>query len=311
MNGNDVTRRKQAIVDRYGPWIGYNIHLGDDLYTIERGKVGVAERNIRRVLQIVSDQSCRPLSELRILDLGAHEGGFAIEFARQGAEVVAIEGREGHVAKANFVKEILGLTKLEIVLDDVRRITPQRFGAFDVVLCLGILYHLDAVSVVPFVKAVAEVSERLMILETQMSLKGPEVIQGPAGGYRGRSFPENIAREGAAIDNTKSMWLTRSSLLNLLSDAGFTSVAECLNPPVLFTSAFANHGTFLAMKGQEKQPISSPEVAKTDPQSWRWPENMKLVPTPEQLLWGRVRDRIARLAGRGVHQELRRKQGPR
>jgi 2-polyprenyl-3-methyl-5-hydroxy-6-metoxy-1,4-benzoquinol methylase len=43
-----------------------------------------------------------------------------------------------------LAKEALELENLEVRLEDVRALDPQRHGAFDVVLCLGLLYHLDA-----------------------------------------------------------------------------------------------------------------------------------------------------------------------
>jgi hypothetical protein len=43
----------------------------------------------------------KPWGKLRMLDLASLEGIFAIEFASQGAEIVAIEGREANNARAS------------------------------------------------------------------------------------------------------------------------------------------------------------------------------------------------------------------
>jgi 2-polyprenyl-3-methyl-5-hydroxy-6-metoxy-1,4-benzoquinol methylase len=66
--------------------------------------------------------------------------------------VVALEGRQANLEKARFVKGILDLDHLELVLDDVRNLNKDRYGFFDVVLCLGILYHLDTPDVMNFVE---------------------------------------------------------------------------------------------------------------------------------------------------------------
>src|SRR5438309_10055658 len=85
--------KKRAIIDRFGPWVANNIHLADDLYTIGK-RIEGDEIKLRRVLQVVADATRRPLDTLRVLDLACLEGLYAIEFARHGATVVGIEGRE-------------------------------------------------------------------------------------------------------------------------------------------------------------------------------------------------------------------------
>lgn len=111
--------------------------LQDDLYTIQRGVAGGNEARVRRVVQLVADLAHGPIERLRVLDLGAFEGLFAVELARQGATVVAIEGREASLEKMRLAKEALELENLELRLEDVRGLDPQRHGAFDVVSLPG------------------------------------------------------------------------------------------------------------------------------------------------------------------------------
>ena len=66
-----------------------------------------------------------------------------------------MEGREANVAKAQFVKEALGLNRLKFVHDDVRNLGREKYGIFDIVICSGILYHLDSPDVFHFVKRIA------------------------------------------------------------------------------------------------------------------------------------------------------------
>jgi len=302
MNEDQARAHKQEIVDRFGPWLSYNLHLVGDVYTIAPGRVGLGERNIARILQLVSDNARKPLDQLRILDLGAHEGGYAIELARHGAEVVAVEARDAHVAKGRFAKECLGLENLEIIHDDVRNLSVDRNGTFDVVLCLGILYHLDAPDIVPFLNAVSAASADLTLLETQMSLRGTDSIHSGGRTYSGRYFPEDTSQPGAAIEGNKAFWLTRSSLLNLLADVGFTSVAQSLSPLVLKTAPLMDHATFLARKGTVQQMLSLSEWER--PSVQRWPERMRRLAEPSQSMLRTVRDRVAQLTGRGFYQRL-------
>src|SRR5262249_18360193 len=141
MNMGDLEQRRQEIIERFGPWTTHSIHLGGGLYTIGNGWV---DSRLRQIVQTVADVTDRPLHNLRVLDLACLEGLFGIEFALHGAQVLAIEGREANLAKARFAKDTLDLSRLELVSGDVRQLDRGEHGTFDVVLCLGILYHLDA-----------------------------------------------------------------------------------------------------------------------------------------------------------------------
>jgi 2-polyprenyl-3-methyl-5-hydroxy-6-metoxy-1,4-benzoquinol methylase len=109
-----VARRKRKVEERYGPWTAHNIRLCDDLYTIDAGVLGGSEVRLQQVVQIVADVGHAPIEQLRVLDLGALEGLFALEFARRGARVVAIGGREANLEKIRFAKEVLELDRLEL-----------------------------------------------------------------------------------------------------------------------------------------------------------------------------------------------------
>jgi len=50
-------------------------------------------------------------SQLRLADLGCLEGGYAVEFARMGFQVLGIEVRESNIAACNYVKSKTHLPK--------------------------------------------------------------------------------------------------------------------------------------------------------------------------------------------------------
>ncbi|HMC69346.1 MAG TPA: methyltransferase domain-containing protein, partial [Mycobacteriales bacterium] len=137
-----LEERRRRLVEEHGPWVGYNLDLGAAGYTIDPGSAGWAELMIRQITQVVADHA-GALEGLRVLDLGSHEGGYSIALAQQGAIVTAVESRAQHIAKTRFAADALGLhDRITVVEDDVRNIDLDRFGRFDVLLCLGILYHL-------------------------------------------------------------------------------------------------------------------------------------------------------------------------
>src|SRR5579862_7885245 len=75
----------------------------------------------------------------RVLDIGAWDGWFSFECERRGAEVVAVDCVE--LDTFLEAKELLG-SKVEYLTLDVTELSARRLGRFDVVLFLGVLYHL-------------------------------------------------------------------------------------------------------------------------------------------------------------------------
>jgi len=77
----------------------------------------------------------------RVLDIGCYEGFFSFECERRGAEVVAIDlwsyGSNGFA----LCKELLG-SKVEYRQASVYDLNEEAFGTFDLVLFVGVLYHL-------------------------------------------------------------------------------------------------------------------------------------------------------------------------
>jgi 2-polyprenyl-3-methyl-5-hydroxy-6-metoxy-1,4-benzoquinol methylase len=260
MDRQALESEKRATVDRYGPWTATNIDLGDGVYTMDGARSGAQPRLVR-FGQLISDFTGAPLASLRILDLACLEGEYAIEFARQGAEVVGIEGRKANIEKARFARDALGLRNLELFEDDVRNLSAAKYGTFDVVLCSGILYHLDAPDVAAFVEKLGEVCRRCAIVDTHVSSSGKETFAHGGRTYAGTRFIEHHERSSAeereqsrwaSLENLSSFWFTRPSLYNALTTAGFTSVCECHMPGL--PGLGADRITLAAIKGKPYRP---------------------------------------------------------
>jgi tRNA (mo5U34)-methyltransferase len=121
----------------------------------------------------------RDLRGRTVLDVGAWDGFFSFECERRGADrVVALDGPawrepawgpDGFGTRAGFelARRALGssVEDVELELEDI---SPSTVGRFDVVLFLGVLYHLKH----PWValERVASVCDGLLILETHADL---------------------------------------------------------------------------------------------------------------------------------------------
>lgn len=240
-----------------------SIHLGEGVYTLPPAPDG----RLTRIVQAVSDLAGKPFSQLRVLDLACAEGHYAIECARHGAEVVGIEFREESLAKARFVQNHLGLDRLTFHQDDVRNLSKDRYGEFDVVICSGILYHLDVPDVFHFVHRIYDVCTRLVFFDTEVALRPIETVEFEGFRYHGDWFIEHeegsdektrMSNLWASVDNTRSFWFTHSSLANLMGRAGFTSLLECLIP---HHDQFDGRRAYVAIKGAVGSVLTSPATA--------------------------------------------------
>ncbi|MGH6727639.1 MAG: class I SAM-dependent methyltransferase [Pseudolabrys sp.] len=118
-----------------------------------------------------------------VLDIGAWDGAYSIEAHRRGAKRVLATDYfcwtgSGWGKKANFdlAKQALA-PEIEEKICDVFDLTPESVGTFDVVLFLGVLYHMKH----PFLalERVAPLAAEMLIVETvtaQDSMPQPMMV---------------------------------------------------------------------------------------------------------------------------------------
>jgi hypothetical protein len=165
--------------------------------------------------------------------------------------VVAVEGRAANVEKARFAARTLGLD-VDFQLGDVRDLSRREHGEFDIVLALGILYHLDADDLFSVLERIGVVARRALVVDTGVGSSGAEAF----GDYRGTRLVEHRADSTAeerrdalwsSLDNLTAVALTRPSLERALARQGFTSVLECHVPAE--PAKEVDRVTLLALKG--------------------------------------------------------------
>lgn len=257
--------KKEEIIRKYGPWTAYDIKLDEGIYTMEER---TPNPSLKKVVGMIADVAQCELKELRILDLACLEGHYSIELAMHGAKVVGIEGREANIKKAIFTRDVLGLNNLEFFQDDVRNLSKEKYGEFDVVICSGILYHLDSPDVFSFLESIYEVCRRFVIIDTHIASSPNTAVSYKNFPYKGQiyfehaptsSIEEKLDRKWASIDNISSFWFTKGSLYNFLIQTGFSSISESKSRN---NTAFSENDriTLLAFKNKPIEILSSPET---------------------------------------------------
>lgn len=232
-------------------------HLPERAHALFEKKGPENAARVRRVVQLVSTLLDRAddWSGLRVLDLGCGEGLFALEAACHGADVLAVEGRAQRLDEGRALKDEAGLDNLRFEQADVRAFPFEDHGPFDVVLSLGVLYHLDAPDLFEVVHRIGAVTRRALVVETHVARRADETVEHGGHVYRGWRYREHDAgddeatRAGrllASLDNATSFWPDAASLDALLEHAGFPTVLECRAPA---QPTAPDRMTLVALKG--------------------------------------------------------------
>ena len=211
MNRDDLQTR----VDGIRWW--HSIDLGHGIVT-----KGVDSEQAQRLsrLRLPAD-----LSRRSVLDIGAWDGFFSFEAERRGASrIVAADYYSWHgtgwgtgQGKAGFqlAREALG-SRVEDVDVDVMDLSPERLGTFDLVLLLGVLYHLP--NPLLALERVASVASDWLVLETVVDMVG---FGRPAAAF----YP------GRELNGDPTNWWgpNAAAVHGMLRSVGFTRV-ETVTP---------------------------------------------------------------------------------
>ncbi|HEY2715541.1 MAG TPA: methyltransferase domain-containing protein [Solirubrobacterales bacterium] len=173
------------------------------------------------------------LSGMRVLDIGARDGFFTFEAEKRGAaEVVALDNEPPHHTGFAIAAELLD-SKATYVTENVYALDEERFGRFDLVLFLGVIYHLRhpllALDRVHDVTA----DEGLMLIETHMIDEG--LVDGEGNWGRLADFSPELAALPIAqyypgdmlgSDPTSQWAPNRAGLEGWLRGAGFEPLSS-------------------------------------------------------------------------------------
>lgn len=110
------------------------------------------------------------LAGKRVLDLGCNAGFWSLCALEEGCEfVVGIDGRQTHIDQANFVFEVSDVEKnrYHFVCGNIFEIDFCEFGTFDIVLCLGLMYHISKPMIL--MEKIAQVNSDILIIDTTLS----------------------------------------------------------------------------------------------------------------------------------------------
>jgi len=199
--------------------------LGPQLPSIHRSRVEMMEARVRRVLNEAGPGAT-------VLDLACCEGWFSHKMLEWGASrVVGVDIRELNVRRAKLVRQHFDISpeRFDIRHGDVLELDPDELGRFDVVLVLGLVYHMERP--IDALRLARRVARSLCVVESQLTRQDRPVAWGisPRHVHTGSSFamyvePDSEDNQLASTTGIASLIPNRAALEEMARVAGFTEV---------------------------------------------------------------------------------------
>jgi tRNA (mo5U34)-methyltransferase len=209
------TEELRQKVESFERW-HYQIDLGSGVVTPVAGTwlVNRATQRRRIFFDRILSVTYGTFRGMRILDLGCNAGYWSLQAIEAGADFVfGIDGRQMHIDQANLVFEAKGIdpSRYQFELGDFFDCPP---GSFDLVLCLGVLYHVS--SPVELFNLMAATGAELLVIDTEVSqLNGNLFVL----------HTESLDRYTNALQEEVVAYPTRGAIAMLAARHGYQAVA--------------------------------------------------------------------------------------
>ena len=157
---------------------------------------------------------------LRILECGSLEGAHTAMLAQAfpHAQITAVEIREDSIRKAKFLHSLRKITNVRYLQDDLENPRFVFTETYDVIFCVGLLYHLrDPAQFL----ARACAASALLWVWSLVCTEAEAVVS--ENGYRGRLLLERPEHPLSGISSS-SFIPTISSLADMLWGAGYQTI---------------------------------------------------------------------------------------
>jgi SAM-dependent methyltransferase len=182
----------------------YQLDLDGELTPIfDKRQINRHEQRRRYFLEPLVAHLGGSLEGKRVLDLGCNAGYWSLLALQTGCDhLAAIDGRQMHIDQARLVFEVneIDPRRYELVQGNIFDIDLRQLGSFDIVFCLGLMYHVS--KPVTLIEKISRVNSDLLIIDTSLAgLPGSllhykrEILEDPRSGvdYDLVSYPTRRA----------------------------------------------------------------------------------------------------------------------
>ena len=155
------------------------------------------------------------LAGRRVLDLGCNAGFWSLKALEAGADfVVGVDGRQMYIDQAELVMEAKGIEPSRFRFEQANLFAWEPGEQFDIVLCLGLLYHVARP--VELLERCARWGQDLLVLDTNLSQMTGSAVQ---------IVKESPSNPRSSVEYELVMRPTRQAVIDLTRVVGFQSVA--------------------------------------------------------------------------------------
>jgi tRNA (mo5U34)-methyltransferase len=200
-------------VESFERW-HYQIDLGNGVVTPGTKSVNRINQRRRIFFDRLLSVTDGTLKGMRVLDLGCNAGYWSLQAIGAGADFVfGIDGRQMHIDQANLVLEAKSVDRSRYQFE-LGNFFTYPLASFDLVLCLGVLYHVS--SPVELFNLMAGTGAELLVIDTRVSqLNGNLVV----------FHTDSLDSYKSAVDEEVVAHPTRGAILMLAGRHGYQAVA--------------------------------------------------------------------------------------
>lgn len=156
------------------------------------------------------------LKDQRVLDLGCNAGFWSLQAVNNGGEfVLGIDGRQMHIDQANLVFEVNHIAKerYKFIRGNIFDLDFARFGTFQIVLCLGLMYHIS--KPIELLEKIAHVNTDILIIDTRISTIEGSLFE---------MYHENLDDPRNAIDYNIAFIPTKKAIFDIMPQFGYSVI---------------------------------------------------------------------------------------
>jgi tRNA (mo5U34)-methyltransferase len=232
--------------------------LGPELPDVHRTRLELMEEPVREMLSAAGPDA-------RVVDLACNEGWFSHRILEWGASyVLGVDIRPQVIRRAELIRAHFGIPqdRLELRCADVFDLNISELGTFDIVLCLGLIYHLE--NPVGAMRIARALTGRICVIEAQLTKQAEPIMLGNGQSELYEESPASwaarvetdweanmLASSGGVVSFTPN----RAALVQAAEAAGFPRLEVAQPAPghnlqyllgdraVLLAWPFDSHGT--------------------------------------------------------------------
>ena len=152
----------------------------------------------------------------RVLDLGCNAGFWSLCAIEAGCDfVLGIDGRQMYIDQANYVFEVKEVERdrYHFAVANIFDLNLADFGSFDIVLCLGLLYHVS--KPMDLMEKMAEVNSDIVVVDTLLSSSRGSYLE---------LLHEPLEEPLTAVDYELVMYPTRQAVIDMARQFGYSVV---------------------------------------------------------------------------------------